>query len=313
MNDYSIRINRVIDYIERNLDRTLTLDELASIANFSKYHFHRIFSSFTGETLSGFIQRHRLETAAAKLARNSRTSITEIALSCGFSSSASFSNSFKKYFRVSPSLWRKENADYIPDSNLNEIKGNSDKERSGSLFHIEYEKDIQIWRTVNEKLEKTVTVKSIPPLTLAYLRYVGPYKGNDRLFEELWNKLMRWAGPRGFLGSEETWFMTLYHNYPDLTEDDKLRLSVCLSVPEDTETGRGMGIMVFDGGKYACYECVLGPEDYQHAWNWLYREWLPYSGFQPSDGTPAEIYPSDQKCLPPGKQRVIISIPVIPL
>ena len=57
MKEYTSRINKVLDYIENNLDRSFTLDELARVANFSKFHFHRIFYSFIGETLFQFIQR----------------------------------------------------------------------------------------------------------------------------------------------------------------------------------------------------------------------------------------------------------------
>jgi AraC family transcriptional regulator len=41
--EYRSRINRVIDYIEANIDRDLSLPELAEVAHFSPFHFHRIF------------------------------------------------------------------------------------------------------------------------------------------------------------------------------------------------------------------------------------------------------------------------------
>jgi len=58
---YRSRINLAVDYIERNLGRDFALEEIAAVAGFSKYHFHRIFHTFTGETLFQFIQRLRLE------------------------------------------------------------------------------------------------------------------------------------------------------------------------------------------------------------------------------------------------------------
>ena len=86
-NIYISRINSVLDYIEDNLSEPLTLQELSDIANFSRFHFHRIFSTFMGETLSQFIWRVRLQKAAAILVNEKSKSITEIALDCGFSSS----------------------------------------------------------------------------------------------------------------------------------------------------------------------------------------------------------------------------------
>jgi AraC-like DNA-binding protein len=88
--EYLSRINRVIDHIDANLDKELRLEQLARIANFSPYHFHRIFKALVGEPLNQFIQRIRLERAAAKLIDQPKLSITEIACDTGFSSSSSF-------------------------------------------------------------------------------------------------------------------------------------------------------------------------------------------------------------------------------
>ena len=59
-NEYISRINRVIDYIEKHMQEEIRLSKMAEIANFSKFHFHRIFYGITGETLNAFIQRIRL-------------------------------------------------------------------------------------------------------------------------------------------------------------------------------------------------------------------------------------------------------------
>ena len=84
--EYRGRINRVLDHIERNMDRPFTLEELADIANFSKFHFSRIFWAMTGETPFGFLMRIRLEKAASLLLMNPKESISEIAYLCGYSS-----------------------------------------------------------------------------------------------------------------------------------------------------------------------------------------------------------------------------------
>ena len=53
--EYTARMNRAMDYIREHLDKRLTLVEVAEKANFSPFHFHRIFSSCVGETLNTFI------------------------------------------------------------------------------------------------------------------------------------------------------------------------------------------------------------------------------------------------------------------
>jgi AraC family transcriptional regulator len=104
--EYTQRINRVIDYLRANLDRQVKLDELAKVACFSEFHFHRIFGAVLGETLNHFTNRLRLEKAA-RLLRYSAQSLTEIAFACGFSSSATFSRAFRSGYDTSPSQFRK--------------------------------------------------------------------------------------------------------------------------------------------------------------------------------------------------------------
>ena len=82
--EYTRRIDRVIDYLRANLDRPVKLKELAKVACFSEFHFHRIFGAVAGETLNQFTNRLRLEKAA-RLLRFSQQSLTDIALECGFS------------------------------------------------------------------------------------------------------------------------------------------------------------------------------------------------------------------------------------
>ena len=78
--EYEKRVNRVIDHIRERLGEALTLAELARVAAFSPFHFHRIFSALAGETLFAYIQRQRIEKAAGVLAAGSRPSILEVAL-----------------------------------------------------------------------------------------------------------------------------------------------------------------------------------------------------------------------------------------
>ena len=101
--EYISRINRVIDYIEKNLDKELNLEKLASEAHFSPFHFHRIFSAFNGETLNNFIKRVRIEKCASSILNDEETPISEIAYKYGFNSISVFSRSFKEHFDISAS------------------------------------------------------------------------------------------------------------------------------------------------------------------------------------------------------------------
>jgi len=50
-------MHRVLTYIDRHLDRPLELAQLAAVAHFSSFHFHRLFCAFTGETLGDYVRR----------------------------------------------------------------------------------------------------------------------------------------------------------------------------------------------------------------------------------------------------------------
>ena len=117
--EYISRINRVIDYIDNNIIKNLCLEELAKVANFSKFHFHRIFASITNEPLYSFIQRIRIEKAASLLITDINKTITEIALDCGFSNSAAFARYFKDYYKMSATDWREKKSNILQTQSNN--------------------------------------------------------------------------------------------------------------------------------------------------------------------------------------------------
>jgi len=59
--EYISRINKVMNYVEKHIDQILNLYTLAGIANFSPFHFHRVFTFLTGETPNDYVQRIRMK------------------------------------------------------------------------------------------------------------------------------------------------------------------------------------------------------------------------------------------------------------
>jgi len=308
--EYLGRINRVIDYIEENLAEKMTLEELAGVANFSKYHFHRIFYAFLGETLFQFIQRLRLQKSKELIAIRENASLTEIAYDCGFSSSAAFSRSFKKRYDMTPSQWKKEvqslNNQDQADSNLNQAECKEWKEKIPRTL---YNHDILRNRRRIFMNKSNVEVKALEEMTVAYVRYMGPYAGNEKLFETLFGKLYSWAAPRGLDKRPEAKNLIIYHDNPEITEEEKLRVSVCLTVPEDTEVNGEIGKMEIPGGLYAMASFNLSADEYGEAWNWTFGQWLPSSGYLPDERPCFELYPENE-AQEEGKQLVNICIPV---
>ena len=99
-NEYIYRINKVIDYIELNISSELSLEKLSGIANFSPFHFHRIFKGITNETLNNFIKRKRIEKAGSILITEKDKPISDIAFHCGYNSLSVFCRNFKDYFKI---------------------------------------------------------------------------------------------------------------------------------------------------------------------------------------------------------------------
>lgn len=315
--EYESRINRVIDFIEANIDKELSLKTLAGIASFSPFHFHRVFRAMAGETLNQFIQRVRVEKAAVQLLSNPKKSITEIALDCGFSGSATFARAFRDAFDMSASQWR--SGGYRKKCKVNGNSGqlhcNIGKGIDSSSY---YDGDVyqnQIWRRIIMKkvVASQVEVREMPELNVAYIRHIGPYKGNSKLFEDLIGKLMAWAGPRDLLRFPETKVIIIYHDDPEITDEEKLRTSVCITVPKDTGVTGPVGKMTVNGGKYVAARFELATDEYQQAWDFVFSQWMPESGYQPDDGPCFEMYLNNPDDHPEKKCVVEICVPVKPL
>jgi AraC family transcriptional regulator len=102
---HRIQISRALIFLKANLDKKLTLAEIASASGASQYHFIRIFSAYTGETPFSFISRERI-AQALQLLLKSDVSIISIAHLSGFESSSSFNKVFKRVTNYSPSEFR---------------------------------------------------------------------------------------------------------------------------------------------------------------------------------------------------------------
>src|SRR5689334_5629349 len=108
--DHRPRIERAVRYIAEHLAEPLTTAEVARVANTSEFHFHRIFAAAVGEPPGRFVTRLRLERAALRLAYEPELSVTEIALSSGYSSISNFTKAFSSWFGFPPSRVREPGA-----------------------------------------------------------------------------------------------------------------------------------------------------------------------------------------------------------
>ena len=310
---YEERVNAVLDHIETHLADDLDLDTLASIAHFSTFHFHRIFSGLVGETPHAFITRVRLERAATLLVQRPDTSISEIGASCGFGSPSSFTRAFRDTYSVSPSAWRADGrtirerakprptADDIHEAGFGILAHRIDGATRGSTWTI----------GAPNVGPADVRIEQVPDLEVAYVRHTGPFEAMGTVFDRIFGQLTAWAHPRGLVGAD-TWIMTVFHDNPELTDDDRLRVSACITVPANTPPAPPVSRMSMTGGTYAVGRFRLGETDYGEAWSAMMAGWLPESGYEPDDLLPFERYLSGDG-EDAGGTDVELCLPVRPL
>ncbi len=103
---YLDQIQRGVDYIETNLDTTISITDAAREAGMSQWHFQRMFKGLTGDTVKDYIRSRRLGHALDTLL-NSDRKIIDIALDADFESQESFTRAFKAAFDITPAQYRK--------------------------------------------------------------------------------------------------------------------------------------------------------------------------------------------------------------
>jgi len=298
--EYIYRINRVIDYIEKNIDSELTLEKLSEVANFSQFHFHRIFSAFIGETLNDFIKRKRIEKAASILLNEPERPISDVAEYCGYNSFSVFCRNFKERYKMSAQKFREtwENQ----NSKNSQIDSKIDKLTRTAIDYVCDDNSQNKWRST---MKKNIEIKEMPSMNVIYCRHIGKFDQIGVAYE----KLFKWAGPRGLLNFPQTKGMTYYHDDPKVTDLDKIRQSACITVKEEVKTEGEIGKMQIPGGKYFVAHFEINAMEFQEAWDSTCI-WLSESGYQPSDGNPYELYHNNHEEHPDKKFIVDICIPV---
>lgn len=100
------QIGRAQRYIRVHLNEPLSLARIAREAGSSSYHFARLFQAYVGETPFGFLRRLRLLTALRMLQEDADVSVTEIAMTIGYDTSAAFNKALRKTIDATPSEFR---------------------------------------------------------------------------------------------------------------------------------------------------------------------------------------------------------------
>ena len=98
-------MREALSYIEKNYQRDLTVEEIASALRLNRSYFGKIFRQSTGKSPQRFLMNYRMIKAAEMLA-TTKLPINEIGASVGYENQMHFSRAFKSIYGVSPREWR---------------------------------------------------------------------------------------------------------------------------------------------------------------------------------------------------------------
>ncbi len=292
-------MHAVIEHIDRHLDQDLDLEALAEVANFSPFHFHRLFRALTGEALGDYVRRRRLEIAAVRLRAQPAVPVLQIALGVGFGSAEAFTRAFRARFGEAPTHYRKSK-----DDQAKRKRGTGPGKRGQAIDRPGREH-------ASSRQEKRMNVKLVDrePVHVAYLRHTGEY---GPAIGRFWMQTVApWMGTNNLFGRER---FGISLDDASVTKTGQLRYDACVASPEGEVLSGKPQHKLIPGGRYAALAFEGTSAEIGQAWDLLLRDWLPHSGLQLDSRPFFEYYPVDGKFDPTtGRFTCDICVPVSPL
>ncbi len=293
------RIGKAITYIEEHLHEKLVLNDIATKAHFSPFHFHRLFTVVTGETLNNFIIRKRIEKSASFLLHKNNFTITEVSEKTGFTSLSSFSRTFKKFYGLSPLEFKESSPDKFS-------KISKEESKNGQVITLFEQYICNVNNSLNWlKMNANTEVKIVPEMQLAYISL----QGNIDLIGNVYNRLMQWAYPKGLMQQDDLRMVTIYHDSPKITDLNHLRMSACMTLNRRVETEGEVNLRILPDTKCVVSPFEIGLDEFQKAWESSFV-WMSEKGYKKADQAPFGIYYNNPEEHPERKCIVDICIPI---
>ncbi len=258
---YAGRVNRVMEYVRDHPGEDLDLQTLAGIANFSPFHFHRVFKAVAGETVAAFVRRARLERAAYLMKASPERPLTSIALDLGYPSLSEFSRVFRREYGTAPTAWdRRSRLDGVTTCDPKTVQRTS-------------------------SIEARVVEHSA--CRLAYVRTRCYFVGDE--LSKGFVRLTSWLEQRGLDWRREKMMGMSWDHY-EVTPLDQVRFDLGFTVPPRIAAEGEVGIHEFPALQSVEVHCQAGLESIARAWDYLYDEWLPNSPYEPDDLPPMKRF-----------------------
>lgn len=279
MSTHIKRMNKVIQAIENCLDLQMNTTELASIACYSAFHFHRLFRAYVGESVYAFRKRLLLERSIKSLHYSTKT-MTDIAFDAGYDNSSSFNKAFKKYFNCTPTDVRQKK--------------------------LVFEK-FQLPLTDRNKKMKAEIVQ-LKDINVIAARGVGQY---DEIAAEAWGRIMKFAYGNKHMHATVRRF-GVSHDDPNVTSPDKIRYDACLDIDADISSADNLRKLTIAGGTYAKFMHIGSYDELGNSYGYIFNQWLPQSGYELRADPCFDLYLNkDPRRTKPENLKTEIHIPLL--
>lgn len=126
------RLDRILTYINDNLERKVTLTHIAKMEHINSYYLSHLFKDKVGFSFQEYINIKRVEKAKTRLL-NSNKRITDISNECGFSSTNYFNKVFKEQVGTTPSQFRNGKVKFTTKDSITGVT----REQSKTSFDID--------------------------------------------------------------------------------------------------------------------------------------------------------------------------------
>ncbi len=291
---YRRRIEDVKNFIIDHLDDQISLAVLAEVACFSPFHFHRIFKAIQGETVHAFVTRQKLQKAAKLLSYSAR-SIADISISCGFSSPAVFTRSFKSYFGTTPSQFK---------SNGEILNSKICKELYPIHSHLASQHN-------NASVTKRVVeVKKIQKWHVASIRIMDSFR--EGVVQKAYAKLIEFANMYNIFEQATFFGMSLDDIYT--TPKNQYRYDACMTVPATLEIKNSeLNHSMIPACQYAMTKVSGDISEVVDAMHYLYDHWLVRSTFEPAYLPGIEIFLNKEAICDWSHFELELCIPIKPI
>ena len=232
------------------------MDELASIAAYSKYHFQRTFSALFGLSVRDYQRLGRLKRAGNLLAFREELSVTDIAIGAGYDSLEAFSRAFKRTFRQTPSAFRG-----APDWNT--WHRETDCLETGKVSAMS-----------DHLTAADVRIVDFPETLIAVLEH----RDDPRLLGNSLRRFIEWRKAFGTPPSRSATFNLLYDNPADVAPEG-FRLDIAAEVfGAVADNPHGVVARTIPAGRCAALRHLGSTDNLDETAMVLYRDWLPQSG-----------------------------------